>query len=112
MYSKVFISRGSLANTESAGASGGVPGAIEFSWTNGQAGFGKAQPTDKVLMVAYCPELNRAVYSTGALRSAGNDTLTVSSFRNKVVQTWLTFLSADGRDVSDSLFTGEVTVTD
>ena len=111
-YSQVFISRGSLPNAETAVASGGVAGAIEFSWINGDISLGKAKPTDQVLLVAYCPELNRAVYRKGALRSAQSDTLSVNGFRNKVVQTWITFLSADGIDVSDSLFTGELTVTD
>lgn len=111
-YSQVFISRGSLPNAETANASGGIAGTIEFGWINGDTSFGKAKPTDLVLLVAYCPELNRAVYRKGALRSALTDTLSVNGFKNKVVQTWITFLSADGTDVSDSLFTGEVTVND
>jgi hypothetical protein len=111
-YNQVSISRGPLPGAETAVASGGVPGAIGFSWTNIESGIGKAKPTDQALLVAYCPENNRAVYRKGALRSMLNDTLSVNGFRNKVVQTWLTFVSEDGYLIADSIFTGEIIVTD
>jgi hypothetical protein len=109
-YNQVSISRGPLPSAESASASGGTPGTIEFSWINIESGVGKAKPTDQVLLVAYCPENNRAVYRKGAARSALTDTLTVNGFMNKVVQTWLTFVSEDGYLIADSIYTGQITV--
>jgi hypothetical protein len=107
----VFISRGFLPKPMQAIASADSSGAIRFDWINQAILTGVAQPTDKVVLVAYCPEYNRSVYRKGASRrSAMTDTLSVSGFKSKVVYTWLAFVSEDGRDVSDSMFTGQLTI--
>jgi hypothetical protein len=32
-------------------------------------------------------------------------------FHGKVAQTWLGFMSADGKDIASSIFTGQLTIT-
>ena len=110
LYSLVYISRGSLPNAVSAASSAETGGNIRYNWTNAAAGIGKESPNDQVLVVAYCADLNRAVYKKGALRSALTDVLQVPAFAGLPVQTWITFLSADGKDISDSIYAGEVDV--
>jgi hypothetical protein len=111
-YSAVFISRGLLPGAIQATASSDLPGTIRFDWTNRDLLAGIAKPTDKVVMVAYCPDCNRSVYRKGASRSALTDTLSARGFKNKTVYTWLAFVSEDESDMSDSIFTGEITVKD
>ncbi|WP_276482962.1 DUF6266 family protein [Paraflavitalea pollutisoli] len=110
LYSQVMISRGSLPNAASAQAVAASAGGIQFNWGNMDIPLGKAGPKDQALLVAYCPELNRAWYRKGVTRIAMTDTLDASGLSGKTVQTWLTFISEDKRDLADSLFTGEVTV--
>jgi hypothetical protein len=109
-YRKVSISRGLLPHADSATVSASALATIRFDWTNLETAIGKARSTDRVIMVVYCPECNRAVYRKGAQRSVGTDTLSAKGFTNKVVHTWLTFLSEDGKEVADSLYTGELMV--
>jgi hypothetical protein len=110
LYDQVLVTRGSLPNVSVPAAAAGTSGTVTFSWTN-NAGIGKAKGGDTALLVAYCPELNHTVYTTaGALRSAGTDTLNVQEFKGKVVQTWISFISVDKKDIATSLFTGEVSV--
>jgi len=109
LYSNVQISRGSLVNASAPVAAAAAPGTIGFSWTD-NSGIGKAKAADKAILVAYCPELNHTVFANGATRSAGKDTLNVAEFKGKVVQTWISFISADRKDIATSLFTGQVTV--
>lgn len=110
VYGQVLVSRGSLPNAATATATSPTAGLLNFTWKNEVSGVGKAKPQDQVLLVAYCPELNRAVYRKGAIRQTLADTLDVSGFAGKEVQTWITFISEDGKDIADSLYTGQVLV--
>jgi hypothetical protein len=109
-YSQVLVSRGSLPNDPSAKTASPAAGKIVFTWAD-FTGMGKATANDPSVMVVYCEELNLSVYKVnGAGRSTGTDTLTIPGFSGKSVQTWLSFLSADGQDVANSVFTGEIAV--
>lgn len=110
LYDQVFISRGSLPNAASANASAGGNGTVVFAWTNTAGGLGKESPDDQVVMVAHCPELNRSVYRKAGLRSVTADALLVPAFIGKSVETWISFISVDGQDIADSIYTGQVTV--
>lgn len=110
-YSLVLISRGDLPNAGNPVAVlGAQAGDITFNWTN-NAGVGKAKPDDKAVLMLYCPATNQSVYTTGsALRSAQTETLDVSIFSGKTVETYIGFMSADGKDVATSIYTGQLTV--
>lgn len=107
-YNKVIVSEGTLLNAFD-GKVGAAKETIQFSWTN-NAGFSNAKASDQVLMAAYCPEFNCTVYRIGAARSTGTDSLQMPGFSGKVVHTWMGFISADGDEITTSLYTGELTV--
>ena len=51
------------------------------------------------------------IYTTaGAARSAGADAFAVSSFRGEQVHRFAGFISADGKNIANSIYTGELTV--
>ena len=109
-YSLVLISRGDLPNALNPAGAAGAAGEIVFTWLN-NAGTGKAMDTDQFIGVVYCPALQQSVYTTkGSDRSAQTDTLAVSMFSGQVVETWVGFISADGKEIATSIYTGQVTV--
>jgi hypothetical protein len=108
-YNMVRVSNGNLPNVAVSAAVAGTAGIINFTWTN-NSGSGIAFDTDKSILVAYCEELNQTVYVFGAMRNAGSGTLNVPAFSGKPVQTWISFVSNDNRNVATSVFTGQVNV--
>lgn len=108
-YNMVRVSNGSLPNAIAPAAAPGAAGIINFTWTD-NSGTGIAFGTDKSLLVAYCEELNQTAYAFGAMRSARNGTLNVPAFSGKTVQTWISFVSDNNRNVATSAFTGQVIV--
>lgn len=110
-YSKVTISEGSLHNANGPAAAPAGGGLIKFTWNDNTNGP-KAKATDRSVLAVYCPELEEAIYTlVGAERRAGNDSLNVMNFTGKVVETWVSFLSADGKLASSSIYTGRMTVS-
>jgi len=108
-YSKVLISQGSLPNESDAKATAAA-GAVTFTWTN-TSGNGLSSPNDKAILVVYCEALKDSVYTlNGADRSAGTATLNVAGYQGQTVQTWIGFISADGKEVATSRFTGQLTI--
>jgi hypothetical protein len=109
-YEKVLISRGILWNSQKAMAKA-TPGAITFTWTN-DTGFYGPNPDDRCILVAYCEALNKCLFTKeGGERHAGEARFMVPGFRSHKVHTWLGFISADGMSISNSVYTGEVTIT-
>lgn len=109
IYSKVMVSQGNLLNAFDA-KTAAEREAIQFTWTNNSTAS-NADDSDKVLMVAYCPEFNCTVYRIGAARSTGNDALQMPGFSGRLMHTWVSFISADEENMATSLYTGQVTVT-
>ncbi len=68
---------------------------------------------DRVMMLAYCPELNEAIYNlVGAKRSAGTDSLTIDvSWAGKAVETYISFRSESNQHTSKSCYTGRIICT-
>jgi len=111
VYSDVLVSRGDLPNVIGAATVAAPASLLNYTWTN-NAGVGIAKPTDKAMLAAYCPALNQCIYTTGSAdRIAGADSLNLSSFAGQLVETYIGFISADGRNVATSIYTGQVTVT-
>jgi hypothetical protein len=109
-YTKILISKGELHNGQLPTAVAGAPGIVQFNWTD-NSGNTFANTDDNAIMVVYCPELSQSVYTkTGPERNAATAALNVSNFSGKTVQTWLSFISADGLTYATSIFTGEVIV--
>lgn len=109
-YSKVLISRGNLPKAKSPVVTAEANSIIKFTWEN-NAGKKASKANDQAILVAYCPELLEADYVFGPARDAGTGTLDVVEFKGKVVHTWLMFMSANGKLMATSVYTGEVTIT-
>ncbi len=108
-YSLALVSRGDLPNAlnPAAAVSAGVD--IAFEWTN-NAGTGKAANDDVAVLVVYCPAKQACVWAESGERQDQSATITVNGFAGEVVETWIAFFSADGRDTATSIFTGELTL--
>jgi hypothetical protein len=109
-YNMLLLSRGDLPNAENPGAIAGTVGKVNLIWTDNSA-TGKAKADDIALITVYCPDTLQAVYTlNGPNRSSGQAMLDVSQFSGKNVETWLGFISADGKEIANSLYTGQVAV--
>ena len=109
VFPQVLVTRGSLPNATAPGAVAGAAGIINFNWTD-NSGIGKAKGADKAILVAYCEALQQTVYVMDALRSAAAGNLAVPGFSGESVQTWISFITDDGKDIATSVFTGVVNV--
>lgn len=109
-YSMVLVSRGDLPNGGNPAAVAAAGSMVNFSWTD-NSGIGRAEPTDKAILVVYCPADNTALYTTGSnARSTGAEALDAGIFSGKVVETYIGFISEDGREIAQSFYTGLLTV--
>jgi hypothetical protein len=109
-YPMLLISKGDLPNAPAPIVASPAAGKLAFSWTD-NSGIGKARPTDMAIVAAYSEELNHWIFNLStAARNAGTYTLDALSLTGKPVQTFLGFISADGKFVSNSLYTGIVNV--
>src|SRR6266498_1548696 len=105
-YSLALVSKGDLPNATAPAAvvSGNN---INFTWTD-NSGAGWALATDQAILVVYCAALNQTIYTTnGGARNAGAGSLNVSNMAGQTVQTYIGFISEDGKDVATSIYTGE-----
>lgn len=110
-YDKVLLSQGPLPNAFISAATAGTAGKVNFTWSDDSAIDPDANATDNVVLVAYCQERNLGRYALKAgSRSELTSSLDVTGFSGKPVETWILFISADGKKVSDSVYAGQVTV--
>jgi hypothetical protein len=110
-YSKVLLSRGNLAVAATPAAIAGAAGKMTFTWVDNSTTKANANTTDIAVLVAYDVVDNNCIYNlNGGTRSAATAPLDVSGLSGKTVQTWLLFMSADGKTISDSVFAGQVAI--
>ena len=110
-YSQVSISKGDMPNAKAPTAVAVAGGMINFTWRMGQL-TGKAKPTDKCIVVVYCPDLEQFLYiGDGAARSTEAFSLDAEDFIGKLVHTWLGFVSVKGDEIANSIYTGAITVS-
>jgi hypothetical protein len=109
-YTHVLISRGDLPGAAGASATASIDRSVTFSWAN-NTGTGKAMETDQAVVVVYCPQLDSSIYSvTNATRRGGTTNLDTRAFSGHTVHTWLGFLSANGKEVANSVYTGQLVI--
>lgn len=107
-YPLVLISRGSLPKAAEAEVVVSSRGDLEFYWED-NSGVGKAKATDKVLLVAYCPEKAAVICSAQAgVRGDGSATLAIHKWKGRQVETWMGFINEEETDAADSVYTGRV----
>lgn len=109
-YSKVLVSQGTLPNDDAVQVSPDAAGIIKFAWQH-NADDQEVSATDQAIVVAYCPEKNRAAFVISATRGSGLATLKASQFQGMEVHTWISFITNTGDKLSNSLYTGKVTVS-
>ena len=74
---------------------------LEFAWTD-NSGKGIALGTEKAFVEVYNEEKNHWLYALAlATRSSGTCTLNANAFSGKAVQTYIGFISADGKDATE-----------
>ena len=109
-YPMVLLGRGDLPNAASPSALSLHEGELILTWVD-NSGTGQSRATDKLYMAAYCEEYNSWIANViETTRSAGTYSLKLDLFKGKPVQTYFGFITADGKDVSDSVYTGEVQI--
>lgn len=110
-YSKVLVSRGSLTSATGATVASLSSTSMALSWSD-NSGAGAALATDKSLVLAYHTDTGTVVYNTaGASRSVGEHTITVpTELAGGTFETFLGFISEDGKQVSNSVYVGSVTL--
>ena len=109
-FTKVSLSKGPLPNAVAISASSTDPGKLSFSWTDNSE-IGTALSSDNAFVAAYDEDLCHWAYTQKAVgRNAGSFVLDMSKFSGKTVHTYIGFISASGRVVSDSFYTGTVSI--
>ena len=110
-YPSVLVSRGDLPNALGPSVVMGAGSQLTYSWTD-NSGVGNAAPNDKAILAIFCAAFNQCIYTTiGADRNAITDTINLTKFAGQVVETYIGFISANGKNVATSIYTGQVTVS-
>jgi len=110
-YAKALVSRGSLTGASGASVASLSATSMALSWLD-NSGSGAALATDKSLLLAYHTSTGTVVYNTaGASRTTGEQNLTVPvELAGGTFETFLGFISEDGKLVANSVYVGSVTL--
>jgi hypothetical protein len=109
-FTKVNLSKGSLTPGDSPAAASTAAGTLVFTWKDNSK-INNALSSDIVFVAAYNDELKHWIFNdNAATRNAATFTLDVTSFSGKPAQTYIGFMSADGKKVSNSVYTGAVNI--
>ena len=107
-YPDVLISRGQLPSVQTAAAAVNEEGNTIFTWTDNSE-MGTAKATDKVILVAYFPELRQVIFSIGsATRAEERAVLETKPLQGFTAETWIGFLTHDEKNASDSVYCGRI----
>jgi hypothetical protein len=111
-YAKASLSEGPLLQADASEVAI-VPEGLKFNWYV-DPNLQWPDFTDQAMMLAYFPSLNKTVYQLfGAERSVGTATLKVNApLLNEHVETYIAFISADRKQVSDSVYAGGFNIPD
>ena len=106
-FTKAVFSQGDMPIVDEVNVNV-VEEGIEFSWNPDYIVEGM-QLSDQAMLLAYCPEKEYAFYQLyGERRIAGKDVLKMQRYSTQVtIHTYLTFISADGKSITSSIYTGE-----
>lgn len=109
-YAKLLVSRGSLAGANSFDVES-TSGKIKISWDD-NSDMGNARLSDIAMIAIINPGKGEASYITeGAPRSFGYEEVPVNQFwTGDEVEVYLSFISEDEKQISNSTYCGSVTV--
>ena len=110
-FNHVLISRGDLVNAGNPNAAAAPNSMIKMSWTD-NSNLGQARSTDKMIIVLYCPDLRKFIYTIGTSnRSSGSESIDARLFAGKEVETFISVISENEKEVAESIYTGQVRIT-
>jgi hypothetical protein len=108
-YKKVLVSRGNLPPIVDCT---GTPSTskVEVTWGN-NSNDGTAQTTDKLHIVVLNPAKETAIILEGEKRSKGTQSITIpTTWKNDKAHIYLSFVSDDGKEVSNSVCIDNLTL--
>ncbi len=107
-YSEFLISNGPLPVAQDAAVQLTTAQALQFTWADNSKD-GTAKKTDRVILVAYDAAQNQMVFSVNAAtRESGAAVLSTSLPAGTTAETWLGFVSEDGKLAANSVYTGQI----
>ncbi|QFZ54491.1 hypothetical protein FEZ18_06630 [Oceanihabitans sp. IOP_32] len=109
-YSLALLSRGSLSSVLNGSTDLATPGQVTFDWDDNSA-EGNANATDKAMVLVYNPSKKESVsILNGADRTVGSQVITIpNTYAGDTVELFMAFVSADGTQVSNSVYLGSGT---
>jgi len=109
-YSLALLSRGSLSSVLNGSTDLATPGQVTFDWDDNSA-EGNANTTDKAMVLVYNPSKKESVsILDGADRTVGSQVITIpNTYAGDTVELFMAFVSADGTQVSNSVYLGSGT---
>ncbi|ARV08257.1 hypothetical protein BTO05_00865 [Winogradskyella sp. PC-19] len=109
-YSLALLSRGSLSGVLNGTTDLATPGQVSFDWDDNSA-EGNANVTDKAMVLVYNPSKKESIsILDGAVRTVGSQVVTIpNTYAGDTVELFMAFVSADGTQVSNSVYLGSGT---
>jgi hypothetical protein len=109
-YANALLSRGSLSTALNPTTDLSTAGQASFAWDDNSL-EGNANTTDKSMVLVYNPSKKESMYILdGAIRTVGSQTVTLpGTYAGDTVELFIAFVSADGTQVSNSLYLGSGT---
>ena len=115
-----MLSRGDIPNDTNVVVEAIGNGEVKFHWSD-LKGTNPAGPDDKCIAVIHIPDIPETRFSNDKkfreekfvseeTRKSGSATLPLKLLLGETVETWLVFLSANGRDVANSVYTGPLVI--
>ena len=109
-YTNALLSRGGLTGVLNPTTDLTTAGQVSFGWGDNSA-EGNANTTDKAMLLVYNPsKKDSIIILDGAIRTAGSEVVSIpSTYAGDTVELFMAFVSADGIQVSNSVYLGSGT---
>ena len=109
-YSLALLSRGPLSGVLNGTTDLATAGQVSFNWDDNSA-EGNANVTDKAMVLVYNPSKKESIsILDGADRTVGSQVVTIpNTYAGDTVELFMAFVSADGTQVSNSVYLGSGT---
>jgi hypothetical protein len=109
-YSLALLSRGPLSGVLNGTTDLATAGQVTFGWGDNSA-EGNASETDKAMVLVYNPSKRESIsILDGADRTVGSQVVTIpNTYAGDTVELFMAFVSADGTQVSNSVYLGSGT---
>jgi len=111
-YTKVSVSKGTLAGALNPATLAAIAGAIEFTWEDNSM-YTNATSTDQSVLVVYNPAKQQAISVVGGItRTVGTQTITLpNSFTGDEVHCYIAFANAKKSVISNSQYISGIVVS-